>query len=378
VSDQLHQRRRANDVYVDIGALLARNLTGIGRFVARLVEALSRRTSLRLFNSCRGSLAKHMRLSKALPFGQEIAVSQHILPSADDDLDVWVGRLLRLPRRPIDEQYARSCTTIFTCLRPDSNQSRHEIGILYDFSPVLLPWAQLGETRRHFMRFYAETASRCDRVLAISHSTRHDAGWLSSIPRDRIVAAYPGPSLCTSAHASARAVAQKRNLALVVSTLEPRKNGRFLLDWFYSTEALDSDMELWWVGPRGWLWQNYSPTKDARFRHRRLKFLGVVSDQRLCQLYQQAAFTIYPSVYEGFGFPVLDSLRHGTPVLCAFHSSLQEFAGPGVYYFDPYDAQTLDEACRTLGGDLDGGFRRDDLEIRFSWDRLAEQVMACC
>src|SRR5262249_26877817 len=84
------------------------------------------------------------------------------------------------------------------------------------------------------------------------------------------------------------------------------------------------------------------------------RFLGMVPDARLCELYRRAAFTIYPSLYEGFGFPVLDALRHGTPVVSSFNSSLQEFAGPGGFYFDPCDPASLDAACRELLGQWPG------------------------
>ena len=65
----------------------------------------------------------------------------------------------------------------------------------------------------------------------------------------------------------------------------------------------------------------------------------------MCAFYRRAAtFTIYPSFYEGFGFPVLDSLLHGAPVICGYNSSLQEFDCPGVHYFDATDGESLDEA----------------------------------
>ena len=70
----------------------------------------------------------------------------------------------------------------------------------------------------------------------------------------------------------------------------------------------------------------------------------MVPDAALCRLYRRAGRTIYPSLYEGFGFPVLDSLRHGTPVLTSQNSSLREFTVPGVTFFDPCDAATLDAA----------------------------------
>src|SRR5262249_49078388 len=156
------------------GALLAKNLTGIGRFVARLVEALSRHCSLRLINSVEGRLAKHMRLSNALRGGEEIKIPRRSLPPADRDLEEWANAILRGTRTPIDKSFAKSCATLFTALRPAERRSRMELGILYDFSPILLPWTQLAETRRHFMNFFAETARLCDRLLAISRSTGYD------------------------------------------------------------------------------------------------------------------------------------------------------------------------------------------------------------
>src|SRR5205807_2476136 len=102
----------------------------------------------------------------------------------------------------------------------------------------------------------------------------------------------------------------------------------------------------------------------------------------LCELYRRATFTVYPSLYEGFGFPVLDSLRHGAPVLCSYNSSLQEFDGLGVGFFDPWDPASLDEAFLRLWSDLEAGAWRapapDVLDERFSWDRLARTVLSLC
>ena len=81
---------------------------------------------------------------------------------------------------------------------------------------------------------------------------------------------------------------------------------------------------------------------------RRVRLLGNVSDARLCELYQTASWSIYPSLYEGFGFPILDSLRHGTPVLSSCTSSMGEFDHPGVFFFDPQDPATVDSAWRRL------------------------------
>ena len=96
------------------------------------------------------------------------------------------------------------------------------------------------------------------------------------------------------------------------------------------------------------------------------------------QAVHQAAFTIYPSLYEGFGFPVLDSLVHGTPVLCSFNSSLQEFADSGVLFFDPLDPDSLDTAYRDLRDGPPMTLDDEAIRERFSWDAMARAVVAMC
>ena len=121
--------------------------------------------------------------------------------------------------------------------------------------------------------------------------------------------------------------------------------------------------------PSGWLPALGEMPKGLQGR---IEFPGVVSDEELCRLYQEATFSIYPSLYEGFGLPVLDSLWHGCPVASSFHSSLMEFTTPGVFFFDPCDASTLDEACASLLSARHAlPINRADLAHRFSWRSMA-------
>jgi glycosyltransferase involved in cell wall biosynthesis len=368
----------SDPLYVEVSPLLGRYLAGIGRFAARLIEALARLTPLRLVNTIQGEHARNMRLSNLLRCGQEIAVADSELPSADLDLARWARRLFYRRPRPHDARLARRCAALYTMLRPAQRHFRRELCLLHDFTPVLMPPYHVAETCEHFGALFTQTASLCDKLLANSHSTKADAGWLCRVAPEKVVVCYPGPTLCVHEHASPKPVARRKNVALVVSTLEPRKNSPFLFHWFLNTEVLDAQAELWWVGPRGWLVDQRAVRRAHEGRLRKICFLGNVSDCELCQLYRLASFTIYPSLYEGFGFPVLDSLRHGTPVLSSWNSSLQEFAGPGVFYFDPCDAASLDEACRELLTSGPVAVQRDDLEERFSWEVMARRVLSLC
>jgi glycosyltransferase involved in cell wall biosynthesis len=369
---------RGDPLYVEVSPLLGKYLAGIGRFAARLIEALARVTPLRLVNTIQGEHARNMRLSGVLRCGQEIAVTQTPLPCADPDLDQWTRRLFyRRPQRH-DARLAERCAVLYTMLRPPQRHFRRELCLLHDFTPVLMPDFHVAETREHFGALFTRTAALCDKLLANSYSTGADAGWLCRVAPENVVVCYPGPTLCVHQHAWPEPVARKDQVILVVSTLEPRKNGAFLLHWFLNTAVLDTGMELWWVGPRGWGVNHASGRRGGAGRRRRIRFLGTVPDRELCRLYREASFTIYPSLYEGFGFPVLDSLRHGTPVLSSFNSSLQEFAGPGVFYFDPCDPGSLDTACGELLAARSRKFQRPDLEERFSWEAMARKVLSLC
>jgi glycosyltransferase involved in cell wall biosynthesis len=187
--------------------------------------------------------------------------------------------------------------------------------------------------------------------------------------------------MCVHRHASNKSVERRQDKFLVVSALEPRKNPELLIEWFQRTSQLDGNAELWWVGPKAW-WtsQRFLRRYSARRGNgtRTVKLLGMVSEAELCDLYRQAEAVIYPSSYEGFGFPVLDSLMHATPVLASFNSSLTEFEMPGVYYFDPFDPASLDDALTNLRSSPRICINRDRLREQFSWDQLATTVIGLC
>ncbi len=348
-------------LYVDAAPLREPRLTGIARFVARLIEAMARRRRLHLF----------------LPgLTHDVPLDAARLPDQSLGVDDWVRCLWKLPRRKHCREQAGASTGLYTVLRPEARYFHKEIGIFYDFTPFVLPGCHAESTLQNFGAFFGKTSALCDRVLAISQSTRRDASWLSGAKPEKVVVGYPGPSLCVHQHLANKPVSRRRNVLLVVAALEPRKNGPFVLDWFLRSGVLPADLELWWVGPRAW-WARAEHLRELESKqgNRRVRFLGMVPDSRLCELYQEATLSIYPSLYEGFGFPVLDSLMHGAPVLCSFNSSLEEFRCPGVHYFDAGDASTLDAAWLEAGAPAQKLIDKEALRERFSWDRLARQVL---
>jgi glycosyltransferase involved in cell wall biosynthesis len=354
--------RSGSPVYIDANPLSDRHLTGIGRYAARLALALARLRPVHFF----------MR-DKIVEPPADLEWSQ------DQDLARWARCLIHGKKRELGTPPAGSIG-VWPMLRPVERTFDHEVSILHDLTPSILPHTHKEVTRSHFQGLCSKAIASSDLAIAVSHSTAADASWLTAIDPDRITVAHSGPSLCVEGHVQPSRVTRRDDVGLIVSTLEPRKNPEFLFHWFHTSTALPPTAELWWVGSIGWLTSRRHLKQFERQpgSDRRIRFLGIVSDAHLCKLYQTAGWSIYPSLYEGFGFPVLDALRHGTPVLASLNSSLREFDSPGLYFFDPFDASTVDQAWLTLQRERPIEIPRAPLDRHYSWDNVARTLLVAC
>ena len=255
-------------------------------------------------------------------------------------------------------------------MRPRQRQRifPYEVSILHDLCPIVVPWAFPEGARDYFGKFLTETLPVSDLVLSVSRSTKADAAWFSSIEPERIVVAHPGPSLCVESHRHRGRVTRSDRIGLVVSTIEPEER-RLPVRLVSEDDAAAAGHGVWWVGKLGWMISHDELERMANpAGGRRIRFLDRVSDGELCRLYQQASWSIYPSRYEGFGFPILDSLRHGTPVLASCTSSMAEFDHPGIFLFDPQDPATVDSAWRRLEAARPVTIPQAGLDELYNWD----------
>ena len=355
--------RSGRTVFVDVNPLADRHLTGIGRYTARLALALARQTP-------HGAV-------RFVSQDQEVVAPRGLDWSQDQDLGRWGRRVWRGRRVPLaGVEIPADSLAVYGCLREEARRFPFEVSVLHDFTTMVVPHTHSEKTRAMFSGFFARTLLSSDAAIAVSHSTRADACWLCDFPPERIVVAPSGPSLCVERHLDQAPVARRPEVGLVVSTIEPRKNAYFLLEWFRQADSLPEGSELWWVGPVGWLTSRRKLRQYQTMKGRRVRFLGVVSDQTLCRLYRTAGWSAYPSLYEGFGFPVLDALRHGTPVLSSYHSALRELDHPGVHFFDPYDPATVDEAWRSLRASGPPDVTPPAvLDALYNWDSVALAVL---
>lgn len=210
-----------------------------------------------------------------------------------------------------------------------------KVATIFDMTPIL--YSQFHQTKTiqlEKIRF-SRIKKNADLVITISQNSKKD--FLKFAPNKKVEIIYPGVSSQFSTmvnQTKTKIVLQKYHLQpgyfLSVSTLEPRKNLlRFLQAYLKS--GLKEPLVL--VGGEGW--KNKFVLDLIKKHQQKIIRLGFVSDEDLVCLYQQALCLVYPSMYEGFGMPVLEALSCGTPVICSNTSSLPEVGGKAVEYIDP-------------------------------------------
>jgi glycosyltransferase involved in cell wall biosynthesis len=167
---------------------------------------------------------------------------------------------------------------------------------------------------------------------------------------------------------------------LAVGTLEPRKNLRRLLKSF--AEYADQTKIVYplaLAGGQGWLEEDLVDYIFNLGLSDRVHILGYVSDSELIWLYGNCFCFVYPSLYEGFGLPVLEAMGQGAPVITSSTTSLPEVAGNAAHLIDPLDTNGLTEAFKRLSSDKDyrQGLRKKSLmqAKRFSWNKSSSDVL---
>ena len=158
-----------------------------------------------------------------------------------------------------------------------------------------------------------------------------------------------------------------RPYILWVGTREPRKNLPTLLAAYRQME--DADLDLVLVGPAGW---GSDPT-DAPLAPDRVHVLGRLDDADLACAYAGARVFTFPSLWEGFGLPVLEAMAHGTPVVTSAGTCMEEVTGDAGLLVEPTDADALAAALRTAAGDAHDDLAAAGIERarRFTWEASA-------
>jgi glycosyltransferase involved in cell wall biosynthesis len=220
---------------------------------------------------------------------------------------------------------------------------------VHDLTFMVRPESADARLRRYLMAAVPRSLRRADRVLVDSQATAADLERLLGVAGPHVRLLYPGvdprfqPMPATATEPVRAALGLPAHFLLFVGTLEPRKNVPRLIEAFaqIAADPQYADLHLVIAGRRGWLYDEIFATVERLGLHNRVQFLDFVADQQLPALYNLARAFVYPSLYEGFGFPALEALACGTPVVTANVASLPEVVGTAAVLVDPYDVTAI-------------------------------------
>jgi glycosyltransferase involved in cell wall biosynthesis len=211
-------------------------------------------------------------------------------------------------------------------------------------------------------------------ILADSYATKNDLKEYYAIDEKRIAVIYPGVELVNTKTELPKDVLKRFNISkpyiLTVGKIEPRKNLKRLIEAFNKLE--NPNIELCIVGPQGW--DNIEGLKTEH-----IKFLGYVSEEERTALYKNCLFFIYPSIWEGFGYPPVEAMQLGIPVALSNNSSLTEIGKEAGYLFDPLNVENIRQALYDM---VSNESLRNELAIKgkekskqYNWKNYFEEMM---
>jgi alpha-1,3-rhamnosyl/mannosyltransferase len=212
---------------------------------------------------------------------------------------------------------------------------------VHDLTCFLMPELHTPANVRADQAFAEQVLKRADGLIAVSENTRQDAIRILGIPPERITTVYSGVA---EEYFTAPPTKRSRPYVLSVGTIEPRKNLNGLLDaWKLMRAELRAAYDLVVAGPAGW----GTEATLARIKEEAV-YLGYVPEEQMPGLFAGASAFVYPSLYEGFGFPVVQAMASGVPVVTSNTSCLPEVAGGGALCVDPKSPQEIARALEKL------------------------------
>ncbi|MCY0909884.1 MAG: glycosyltransferase family 1 protein [Sulfobacillus thermotolerans] len=224
---------------------------------------------------------------------------------------------------------------------PVLRRVRHSVATVHDLVaykyPQMFPWAK-SQVKRRMLAWSVRAA---DHIIVPSQATADDLHEILKVPRERVTVVPHG--VIRRGIPSAMSL-NSRPYFVAVGTIEPRKNFQRVIEAFaqlVDKQKLRGQVDLLIAGKKGWL---YEPVLEAPSRlgiAEQVRFLDYVSEDDLASLYRHAIALVYPSLYEGFGLPVLEAMGWGAPVICSNRGALAEVAGNAAMIVDPLSVEDI-------------------------------------
>ncbi len=230
---------------------------------------------------------------------------------------------------------------------------------------------------RHLPALKAKAVTRADHVIAISESTRNDLMQYLDVPAAKI-SVIPLGSSFDQIEGNSESVRRERPYLLYVGLRGGVKNFQAFINAYSRSKILTAEFEVLCVGGGDFTAEEQQSFIQFGLRDR-IRHLQA-DDGVLAALYKHAAVFVYPSLYEGFGMPLLEAMHFGCPVVCSNAGSMPEIARDAALYFDPTDKEHMQEVMETVVQSQETtkalrarGYEREKM---FSWDKCVTQTAA--
>ncbi len=237
------------------------------------------------------------------------------------------------------------------------------------------------------LRSWTRTSvKKANKIIAVSKTTKKDIIKYYDVNDTKVAVVYNGYEKQLGESKNTMPAGRQENLKLknekyilFVGTIQPRKNLSFLIDAFNKFLEQNKNFKLIIVGKRGWLYEDiFEKVKTLRLEDK-IIFTGHVTDEELIWYYQNAFCFVLPSLYEGFGIPILEAMSNNCPTIISMNSSLPEVGGEASLYFDPKSSEDLLEKMVALYKNK--GLRKELItkgkkRVKdFSWDRCGKETL---
>ncbi|MCX7544477.1 glycosyltransferase family 4 protein [Marinicella gelatinilytica] len=232
---------------------------------------------------------------------------------------------------------------------------------IHDLIPLKIPFTTL-DYKKYFYYLFKQAAESADLILAVSEHTKKDIIDIYGVPEDKIKVTYQSyrqsaPDIQQQDEAvylqSHKLEPQK--YILFVGNIEPKKNLKKLIQ---AMAYVKKGYKLAVVGRKAWMHEGQLKGLKNYLKKDEYVFLDYVAEYELGMLYKNATCLVMPSLYEGFGLPVLEAMQYDCPVICSDRSSLPEVAGDAAVYINPYQFSEIRDAINAL---IDDSEKRQEM-----------------
>ena len=357
-------------------SILSAPRTGIGHYVAELAAALQ---------------TTHIELELFDGWNWRKEIPSAALPGYSR-LSGWVKRFVpnaySLRRHLQQVRFSQGAARIRPALYHEPSLWPFEfdgpmVMTLHDLTHVHYPFTQPKDRLREIERHVSRGLECAQRVITDSRFIADEVSRHYGIPAEKLVVAPLGHaprfhprSPAQLAKTLAPLGLQAGRYLICVGTVEPRKNLQLAIDGYLALpEQVRRHFPLLIAGMPGWGTHQLQGSLQRALASQQIRLLGYQSDQTLAELLAGARLLLFPSLYEGFGLPVLEAMASGTPVVLSRRASLPEVAGSAGLYIEPEDAQGCANALyRLIEDETDWQARRTAGLARaqdFTWARCA-------